>query len=324
MPKNFSRGKINYLKAKDYIVLEKSDGVRYVVLLGKQKSFLLDRNLCTHKTPEREMHVQNGGTILDGELSLNMVKQAYEYLIYDIFALEGDWRISTWDLAGRIVIINKLKQKNLILGNWLQKFLQKKDFFAKTDIQKLFSKIQTDFFLNDHLYINQVRNGGILCNKNDGLILVLSKTVYFTKHPNSIFKWKYSKGNSIDFMVNREIKKEPVKGSCFIQSKLLCQNLKKNILNVLTRKKLFYSTASCFSRILLRRQQIEEFDFNRQKGKWSVSKKRPDKQNSNSVKVVLHTIENIAETMDKNELIDRCIKQSLREIRCKIILYQQY
>mmetsp|Transcript_35713 Transcript_35713/g.69968 ORF Transcript_35713/g.69968 Transcript_35713/m.69968 type:complete len:126 (-) Transcript_35713:20-397(-) len=117
MPKNFSRSKINFFKFKDFFILEKSDGVRYLNLLGRKKSFFLDRNLCLHKIPKekKQKNYKKQGTILDGEMSLNLIKEAYEYLIYDIICFEGDWRVSTWDLKGRISVINNLKKKKKTL-----------------------------------------------------------------------------------------------------------------------------------------------------------------------------------------------------------------
>jgi len=319
MPKNFSRMKIDYLKLKDYIILEKSDGVRYLILMSGRKSFFLDRNLCLHKIPKKNSQKtsKNLGTILDGEMSFNKIKEEYEYLIYDIICFEGDWRVSTWDLNARISLINEIERKIYPFGNWIRKNLKKKDFFSKLNIFNLFQKIQKNYFSNDHVYVNQNRLENLLCNKNDGLIFTLSKSIYFTKHPNFAFKWKYEEGNSVDFLTNSE-KTKIFDHKIFLKKEnLFCKNIRKNLLNVFQKKRLTFDINPNFRKARPNTPIIEEYNFNPKKGKWSFFKKRPDKNNPNSIKVVLTTLENVAEKIYKFEIIDRFIKQAIRETRGK-------
>mmetsp|Transcript_15211 Transcript_15211/g.38177 ORF Transcript_15211/g.38177 Transcript_15211/m.38177 type:complete len:314 (+) Transcript_15211:59-1000(+) len=276
MPKNFSRSKLNYLKLKDYLILEKSDGVRYLILLGKKKSFFLDRNLGLHKIPNKKNQkiVKKVGTILDGEMSFNIIKEEYEYLIYDIICFEGDWRISTWDLNGRIALINQIQKKNPLYGNWIKKNLKKKDFFTKINIKKIFQKIQTNFFSNDHIFLNQNRMENLLCNKNDGLIFTLSKSIYFTKHPNFAFKWKYEEENSVDFSTNFEKIAISNKKIFLSKENLFCKNFKKNFLNVFQKKKIVYTSNPKSKKEGFSTQMIEEYIFNPKKRKMVFFQKK--------------------------------------------------
>lgn len=319
LPINFSRRKINFSKFKEIFLLEKSDGIRYLFLIGNKKCFLLDRNLIFFGMPANfEKIFKNEGTILDGELCFNLLKQSYDYLFYDIFCFEYDWRISTWDIKGRSGLISKLLEKIWMNKDLSTENFKKKDFFSPKNIQNLFKKILGNFYSNDHLYFNQNREKGSLCNKNDGLIFSCSKSVYFIKKADSTFKWKYEEGNSIDFFANYEKRMEKFGGKNYLKTTLSCQNTKKYLLYILEKERFIFP--SLFFKYKKDSRDIEEFNFNRQKGKWFLSKKRPDKKNPNSAKVVLNTLENICETIHKNELIDRLTKQFLRQNRGKIML----
>mmetsp|Transcript_24548 Transcript_24548/g.56889 ORF Transcript_24548/g.56889 Transcript_24548/m.56889 type:complete len:256 (-) Transcript_24548:2541-3308(-) len=250
-------------------------------------------------------------------MSFNLVKQEYEYLIYDIICFEGDWRVSTWDLNARINLIDRIKKKSSFLGNWLRNNIKKKDFFSKINIKNLFQNIQKNFFSKDHIYVNQNRLENLLCNKNDGLIFTLSKSIYFTKHPNFAFKWKYEEGNSVDFLTNFEKTKKLDQKIFFSKENFFCKNIKKNLFNIFEKKKFLYNFSPVYKKAKTISQTIEEYNFNPKKGKWSFSKKRPDKNNPNSIKVLLTTLENVAEKIYKFEIIDRLIKQNIRESRGK-------
>lgn len=319
MPKNLPRKRICRSTIKDFFILEKSDGVRYIFLIGNNKSILLDRNISLFRMPNYSiLNLKESGTIFDGEMCFNFLKERYEYLIYDIVSIKGDWRVSTWDLGGRCSILNKIKKKNCSNKNSTTNQIQKKDFFMSKNIQNLFEKIHINFFSYDHIFFNQNREENVVCNKNDGLIFSRSKIIFLRKSQNSAFKWKYEKGNSLDFLSIYDINKNLSKKNFSFKSSFYCRLKKKSLFNIYDREKIIFGC--CTWKYKNKSKNIEEINFDRQKGKWIFSKKRADKVYPNSNKVVLNTLENIAETINKEELIDRFTKEFLRKNRGKLLL----
>jgi hypothetical protein len=319
MPKNIPRKKICISLQKDFFILEKSDGVRYIFLLGKKKSILLDRNVSLFRLPDIYNQIpEEDGTVFDGEMSFNFLKEEYEFLIYDVISIEKDWRVSTWDLTGRCSILNKFKKKKFFNKNSFAQYIEKKDFFTIKNIQNLFKKIHINFFSYDHIFFNQNRDGNVICNKNDGIILSRSKLIFLRKSQNSIFKWKYEKSNSIDFLSIYDLNKNIVKKNFYFTTSFYCRLKKKNLFNIYEKRKIIFGC--CALKYKIRNKSIEEINFNRQKGKWIFSKKRKDKILPNSNKVVQNTLENIAEAINKDEIVDRFSKQFCRINKGKLLL----
>ncbi|AFP65610.1 mRNA capping enzyme (nucleomorph) [Chroomonas mesostigmatica CCMP1168] len=316
MPVNFCREKFEKSKKKDYYLLEKSDGVRFIFLIGLSESYIINRKLFIQKIPRKNINFTEEtkkGTIFDGEMSFNLIKEEYEYLIHDIASFQGDWRISTWDLEGRINILQKILKKDL-----KKKYFKKKDFFDQNNIENLFHKIHKNLFLNDCVYLNYFKKKNLICNKNDGIIFTASKKPYSTRFPNLIFKWKYENGNSIDFIGKNYKEKITIFENLNFKKNLYCVNYGNIRILIKTIKSNFFFEKFCCFSTKKNSEEIEEFIFEKKKGKWIYIKKRTDKKRPNSVKVLIKTLENIAETFLKKELVDKIFKQNLRKIRGKI------
>jgi len=323
MPANFSREKLNKIDFKEYLILEKSNGFRFLFLMTTFfYSYFIDRNLLIHKTnclKNKKNAYLKKGTIYDGEISFNLIKEEFDFIIYDILCYENDWRISTWDLIARINILNKIKKK-INLTTWKKNNLKKKDFFLKKNLQIIFDQICPNYFSNEFVYLNKNLQKTYICNKNDGIIFTHSKSIYFTKYPTNIFKWKYEKDNSLDlFSKNFPIpifkKKIPI-----TISKLFCQGFYNNLIYIKKGEGKFFFQKFFFFLNNENKTRIKEYVFDKKRGKWVNIKNRPDKKKPNSFKLILNTLENIIEIFLKFEFIDRNFKQNLRKNRGKIFL----
>ena len=322
MPVNFSRKHINFLYYKDYIIFEKSDGVRGILVWFKKKLYLLDRKLIITKIIKASAQIHKKWlnfktTLLDGELCFNLLIDNYEYLIYDLICLFGDWRISTWDMIGRIQAIHYVIKKSKFLFNKLLIKLKKKDIFKIYEIQSLFFRIIENKVSLERVYINYQKNNNMICNKNDGLIFTPNKIPYISKFPFITFKWKYENGNSIDLNAKKNIrynkKKKLVLEKIGIYSRMR-NKIQFKFTNVKKINcKSFFSVSYCKKT----EDIIGEYLFNKKNCEWYFNKYRKDKNYANSFKVAINTLEISNECFYKNEIIDNLYKISLRIKRGK-------
>jgi hypothetical protein len=320
MPINLSREKFEKIRSKDYLALEKSNGFRFLFFVKGFCFYFIDRNFSIHRTikfKNNNKKYTKKITIYDGEISYNLIRQDFDLILYDIICYNDDWRVSTWDLNGRVNIINKIKNQQF-LNKWEKNNLKKKDFFLKMNIKFLFEQIYSNHFSNEFIYINKNLKDTYICNKNDGVIFAHNKSSYFTKFPNNIFKWKCEKEISLDFLSKKISIKNSERKFKIIKSALFCQGFRNNLILVKKTKKRFFFKKKRFFFINKKKIKIKEYIFVRKKGKWYDIKNRPDKNKPNSFKVILNTLENIIESFFKFEIIDKTFKQNLRKKRGKI------
>jgi len=302
-------------------MLEKSDGIRYIFYCQPSKTFLIDRNLFLRKFPSwtyKKMILNNlnGHSFFDGELSFNLLTEGYESLIYDVFCLDNDWRIASWDLKGRINSLDSISNENTKKNPQNHGFI-KKDLFPKTTVFGLFRKIHLNTFSFDHLYFNKNRRDIFLCNKNDGIIFSPIKSIFLTKNPLSVLKWKFENGNTLDFLSKK--KKIRIKNTNTIQLDLYCRNFNNQLFYFKTSKRPFFKIYKSFFKNTRKNFPIDEFFFDRKTGEWFRMKPREDKQNPNSLKVLINTLQMIAELFFFNELIDEITKSEIRYQRGKFL-----
>lgn len=125
MPVNLDRSSLLDIYKKEYLILEKSDGIRYLFFCDLEKFFLIDRKMKTNVIFKEKKQTQKFLNFLDGELTFNLFFEKYYYLIYDAGIIKGDWRISSWDLYSR------LRAVNIFIFFLISKFLKKKLFLSK-------------------------------------------------------------------------------------------------------------------------------------------------------------------------------------------------
>ena len=123
-PVSLERKHIPLLLAGDYVVADKSDGVRYTLYLcregGRNFSFLIDRKLSFYQIPVAASKRAFAGSIFDGELVWSLTPQGTRsqlFLVFDVVAYRGSAAIqqeslhkrletirSAFDLSGRPVV----------------------------------------------------------------------------------------------------------------------------------------------------------------------------------------------------------------------------
>jgi len=168
------------LRANDYVVCEKTDGVRHFLVFmtvgGRQISALVDRSFRVTPIPLNARKQAYDGTVLDGEL--------YEktFLVYDAIMIEA-CPVSGWNFLQRLASIQKFI-KTLVTMKFDPYKVRVKTFHAINDFQS---------FMDDYL--------PTVHEKVDGLVFTpVNCPVKMGTH-EEMFKWKPKEKNTVDFQL---------------------------------------------------------------------------------------------------------------------------
>ena len=175
------------LKKKPYVVCEKSDGVRHVLMAfmyeGTKMCVLVNRAFEIVLAPLSLPKTAYQGTVLDGEVVMTNFKHD-TLLVYDVVTVSG---VSVASLN----LIERLKAGESIV-NGIRKMatdpivLRMKTFFNLKDFDELFNK-----------YIPA------LDYKTDGVVFTpVDEPIRIGTH-ETLFKWKPRDQNTIDFKAKR-------------------------------------------------------------------------------------------------------------------------
>jgi hypothetical protein len=193
------------LKGAEYVVCEKTDGERYMMVAltyqGKRKCFFVNRSFKMFEVPINLKKSAYEGTILDGELYDGTL------MVYDAVRVNGE---SVWDL-------NLMKRLEAARG------LMKSIIYMKSDKWRLKCKTFHEMrhfekFMDSYLPTVQ--------QKMDGLVFTpVNEPIRLGTH-ETMFKWKPQEQNTVDFLMKREptretpgFKKGPLAWRLYIQEK---------------------------------------------------------------------------------------------------------
>ena len=316
MPVNLDRSSLLDISQKEYVILEKSDGIRYLFFCGHDKFFIIDRKMIPHLISKEKILGQDFLNFLDGELTFNLLFEKYYYLIYDTGIIKGDWRVSGWDLYSRLQAVFKFisfynfqisKRKSLII---------EKLFFYKYNLKKILDAISINRYTKEHLFLNVGTNNLFHCNKNDGIIFSPLRANYSFRTTCTTFKWKYEFDNTLDLMIKKKFFEEANNSNKNSPFSLVSMFNKNRIFRVYesTKPNLSWKKKKSVYKNL---RQIGEFRFLQKKGSWTLKKARFDKATPNSIKVLINTFKIITECITKIELIDNVVKFQTRKERGK-------
>jgi len=106
-PISLERDHFPLLKQQDYVVSDKSDGLRFVLYLsqvgGQEIAVMIDRKLKMYQVPVAAARSNFKGSIFDGELV--SIRGAHAFLVFDVVAYKGSNAISKKPLTKRLELI---------------------------------------------------------------------------------------------------------------------------------------------------------------------------------------------------------------------------
>ena len=186
-PSSVERRHFKLLKSSEYVVCEKTDGVRHVCLCAKFQnrsySVLINRALDVHIVSISMPRAAMDGTILDGEL-VKTKEGRWNFIVYDTVLINGE-NCSDDNLVDRLEKI-KIFTKKIIK-------MKKDPFVIKPKKMYVLPEFKT--FMDD-IYPNMPYT-------TDGLIFTpVNEPVKVGTH-DTMFKWKPTDQNTVDFQLKR-------------------------------------------------------------------------------------------------------------------------
>jgi len=331
LPLTLSRRHIEMICHNDYVLLEKSDGTRYFLLILQNDVFLIDRKYSFYpvipkppfpqpnKAAANSKTEEHHETLLDGELCVNLATETWEYLVYDVVAIQGDYRWGQKDYRSRMLAVEEwVVQPRILAASTAGSLrIRIKDIYEKTEIDLLFSRIYKNKD-RDYVYENGGRLDGVVCNRNDGLIFTPVQLAYPLKSCPALLKWKYPLFNSVDFMLFIEVdgdKKEDDPRNIHTYLGY------KGDRGVVRYREVFFPSSLKRKWAEARSEQngkIIECSYDRMAGEWRYLRHRTDKTTPNYSTTVMDTLESTAESITREELIDRIKKNTTKPIPSSI------
>lgn len=318
MPMSLSRRHMHMIAKNDYVMLEKSDGVRYLMLVLSDFVSLLDRRMrvfVVEPNPTVPSYanpaVSQENTLLDGELTFNLALERWEYLIYDVVAIDGDTSVAKLDFRQRLRAAESYVAAPRVFSPLVSGLLRLrvKDYYEKRSIRTLFDHVLKNP-KGEYIYKNNNRRDGILCNLNDGVIFAPCQMPYVVGSCSALLKWKPPHLNSIDFELQLEKIIDPRTDTPSVRSFIAFRSEKGNVQlrEVYFPSKLKRKWAAAFD---VYNKSIVELSYDRGGGEWRYIRQRDDKDTPNFSKTVIDTMESIAESMDREELTTFLERNSL-------------
>jgi hypothetical protein len=215
-PISLNRTHLDILKTCPYVVSEKSDGVRYLLLISRfsrdKRPFavLIDR---AFKMFQIEMFAPKEvfrGSLFDGELVWDTKSNSMKFLVFDVISVSGRL-VGKHNFLQRYEIIQRhfLSEKE-----WNRSHI--KDFTIATETASVFAKnkkivpIPTSekilFFyskpvVNFQTFGCLVRSSRDLSHKSDGFLFTPINCKVMCNTHYTMFKWKFSP--TIDFQIEK-------------------------------------------------------------------------------------------------------------------------
>jgi hypothetical protein len=320
MPVTFGRRHTSTVMNNNYMISEKTDGVRYMFLISQEGAFIINRSYNFYKVGfdslKESFAKENTSTLLDGELVRHHDGRVI-FLVFDVVAINGvpyyqEGFAKRYQDIGTYVIAPYRKWKD-VAGNssglpfdMMQKIFHKKDY-----IEAFFQKIVT--IGKDKYYKDEKR-----FHKTDGIIITPT-TPYALRKAVTLFKWKYAELQSIDFTCVQG--EDP--GHFHLRCGVDGDNEQECYYTTFPPEDLQRLKADWERHHRNSNRAIIECTYDTRAGIWRYYAMRPDKNVPNFITTMCDTWTGIAENVTENELI-RAIKPAKPPQQHQQVQSQQY
>ncbi|TNV72920.1 hypothetical protein FGO68_gene2376 [Halteria grandinella] len=205
-PISFQQQHVFDIQQSDFIVCEKSDGQRYLLVETMNPSgfFLINRkNQMTQVSPKHStfFSTESGKflimNIFDGELLMDRGSKTPVLLIFDALFVRGQKSVMHLPFTQRLTLaatevrsrFRRIQIADSLIGAQKQNphaeiEIYMKDMFRAADVPLIFTHIMPK-----------------LIHENDGLILTMNQCPYYPGTCPQILKWKPQELNTIDFQL---------------------------------------------------------------------------------------------------------------------------
>jgi mRNA-capping enzyme len=205
-PVSLSRNNMELLKREPYSVTWKADGTRYLLMLMRDGTYLIDRKFAIRRVQMRFPlpHKKFGTnvhhcTLMDGEMVVDTdpqtKKQTRRYLAYDLMAINGE-RVTQRPFLERLNIVREFVVE------------PRKAFLAQAGPSGAYAAHKEPFSVRTKEFfpLNFARSFiekfiPALSHESDGLIFQPSNVPYVPQTYEALLKWKFPELNSVDFLL---------------------------------------------------------------------------------------------------------------------------
>jgi len=209
-PVSLARDNMDTISRHEYHVTWKADGTRYMVLLMRDGTYLIDRKFEIRRVTMRfpaplkthGVSVHNA-TLLDGEMVVDDIapgRQRRRFLAYDCVALHGE-RLGERAFVDRLAAAQRhvVDPRNIFLteaGKSRAYDFTKEPFSVRV---KDFTPLAgTEGFIRSFI--------PKLCHECDGLIFQPTRSRYESGTMDTLLKWKFTHLNSVDFRLKLSLR----------------------------------------------------------------------------------------------------------------------
>jgi len=320
MPVSFSRRHMTTVQNNSYFLSEKTDGIRYMLMITPRGVFMIGRKFDFYPlVTYRELGVwakSHGNTLIDGELVRTLPRNEKErptltYMIFDVIQFDGQF-IGDLPFAQRMQRIGTIVQWHRTEGQKTAPFqMIGKIFYPKEKFETLKEHIKVEG--RDRIY----DDGKKRRHKTDGFILT-PNDAYSPKGTANLFKWKYSDLLSIDFQIVPD-NHGTLMLACGGEGDrlIVCRQLElleedeNKVKQIIESNRLLRRFERDAHNAWLRRPAgaiILEMTYDPAFGVWRYHLERTDKSKPNHITVVFDTMEAIAENITEAEIYYRLVR----------------
>ena len=232
-PVSFGREHLAWLRTRRYWCAEKTDGVRYMLLiLGARDAFMVDRKFGMRSLPPMHFPSSTVGTpldrtLLDGELVEDTTPGGprLRYLVYDACVVNGR-RVTGEHLNTRLGWAGQevLAPRGAHAGPDEPFAVEIKDFKELQHLQRgVFANIERRTANGAYHYVFRDPNRN-LAHGNDGVVFTPVDEPYTFFTCRTLLKWKPADMNTVDFKLRTEWRPEKGKSALQPRFQLLMGN----------------------------------------------------------------------------------------------------
>ncbi len=309
MPAAFSRRHFAMVQSNDYMVSEKSDGLRYMMLVNSSGVYLFDRlfdfYLVSGCDVLTTLLASNEVTVLDGELVRHQKSKRPMYLIFDAVVIDGS-PVGNKKLTERleavrdkVIVPYRAAMDDGRLDEATLPFtMLGKAFHKKAAIGQLFSQSIKRSEGGDRIFSDSRR-----CHKTDGIIFTPVNSSYRPTTAAPILKWKFLDKQSVDLKLRFDQRHE--------RWMLYCTGDRGSEIELRALDLSAADTAKISDDMRTNQHRTDdggvviELSYDVWGGRWHYQTIRADKQVGNNVRTVFDTLEVIAENVTEQELCYR-------------------
>jgi len=266
--------------------------------------FFIDRKFSFYKIENYDQLIpifaQDGKiTLIDGELTLNVKKSRPYFLVFDILMVNGEYH-GNKNLKERLEVIGKVitEFRGHIDLNIVPFEIIGKKFWKKEDIKFLTSCIKEDS-KGEHFFDDNDKR----CHKTDGIIFTPVNESYTLKTCSTLLKWKYLDLMTVDFRLVPNTEEGTI--SFYLMG--------PNNEEIETfRQKIFHQDLEKLRRdwtTLGDKNPIAECFYDKWIGFWRYKLMRIDKAHPNYIRILIETLEVLAEAINIDEIKHRIPKK---------------